>query len=107
MPKPQLPVYRKIDGDVGKSLDGVRTAIAGVLDQNHLFGNHVVVTFPAPSTSVKVTTGLRGQVSGYRVEKASADVRVFDGAPPTGITVNNGECWLQATAATTVTLYIY
>lgn len=85
----------------------VRDALSGVLDQDHLFGNHIQVTFPGAGTSVRVTTGLTGPTHGYRVEKASVDVRVFDGAPPTGTSVANGEAYLQASTAATVTLYIY
>lgn len=104
---PRLPVWKQVEGPAGQAIKTLRDTVGSVLDQQHLFGNHVTVTFPAPTTSVRVTTGLDGPMHGYRVERSTVDVRVFDGAPPTGTTVPSGEAYLQASAAATVTLYIY
>lgn len=108
MPTPRLPAWKQVEGPAGQAIKTIRDTISGVLDQQHLFGNHIQVTFPSSGVSVRVSTGLSGPTHGYRVEKSAVDVRVFDGTPPAGINpIPNGEAYLQASAAATVTLYIY
>jgi hypothetical protein len=105
--RPVLPSWRRIDGATGEALNSVKIALSSIIEKDHLFGRDVQVTFPAASTSVKVATGLPGNVTGYRIHKATTDVRVWDGSPPSGVTTDPGTYWLQASAATTVTIYFY
>lgn len=84
----------------------MRKTVQGVLDQPHLFGNTISVTFTAANTPTKVSTGLTGSVTGYHVTKKTVAVDVFDATSPDG-TSPPGVHWLQASAATTVALYFY
>lgn len=105
--KPQLPAWHQIDGAAGKALTQVRTTLSGILNQDHLWGVSVQVTFAAANTSVAVKTTLTGNVKGYRVERSSVAMNVFDGAPPDGITTTKGVIYLQSSAAGTATVYVY
>ncbi len=108
-PRPQVPPWRHIEGPVGVMLTEIRRYLNEVNEREHTWGNHVVVTFTAPSTSVRVDTGLGGPPKGYQVTRSNADIRVFDGTLPAGVdpAPERGIIWLQASGAGTVTLYVY
>lgn len=105
--RPELAPYRHVSGPTGNSIKDLRDTVNGVLDRGHLFGAHVQVTFPGAGTSVLVSSGLGGTITGYRVEKSNADVRVFDGTAPTGGLAPQGSIYLQASGAATVKLYLF
>ncbi len=105
-PRPRVPPWRQLGGDVGKAMTDVRNYLNELDAREITWGNHVTVTFTAADTSVAVDTGLGGAAKGYTVVKSSADVRVYDGTPPTP-DVPRGTIYLKATAPATVTLYIY
>lgn len=104
--KPVVPVWRQIDGPTGIALTEIRKFLSEVVDKDHNWGNLVQVEFTAAITPTRVATGLGGPCRGYRIEKANADVRVFDATPPTPVP-ERGVIWLQASAPAKVTLYVY
>lgn len=107
-PRPTAPLWRQIPGAVGTGLTEVRKFLSDVLTRDHLWGNHVEVTFSAGATPVKIATGLSGQPKGYKIVRSNADVRVWDATPPVPQTDRERNViWLQSSAAATVTLYIY
>lgn len=108
-PRPQVPPWRHIEGPAGTMLTEVRRYLNELSERSNTFGNHVEVTFTGAGQSVRVDTGLGGPAKGYHVVRSSADIRVFDGAPPSGSdpTPQRGVIWLQASGAGTVTLYVY
>lgn len=67
--------------------------------------NTVTVVFTAGATPVVVKHGLPGRVTGYMVVRASAALTVYDSAPIGADHVE--DLWIQASAAGTVTLFVY
>lgn len=108
-PRPAVPPWRQIAGATGTMFSEVRRFLSDVYNRDHLWGNHVDVTFAGPGTSVRVDTGLGGPSQGYKIVRSNGDLRVWDGTPPSGSdpTPERGIVWLQANAAGKVTLYIY
>ena len=105
-PRPVLPPWRQIPGPTGSFLTDIRNVLGVALTQDHLWGNHVTVTFPGAGTSVKINTGLGGPLKGYKVVRADADIRVWD-ASPGAPSEERGVHWLQSSGAGKVTLYVY
>lgn len=105
-PRPPLPPWRQVKGPAGLFLTDVRNSLQDVYARDHLWGNHVDVEFTVANTPTRIATGLGGPAKGYKIVRASADVRVWD-ATPSAPSEERGVLWLQASAPAKVTLYIY
>lgn len=105
-PRPALPPWRGIAGPTGNALTDIRRVLAGTLQRDENWGNHVDVTFTAANTPVPVDTGLGGAAKGYHVVRSDTGATVFDAHP--GVPDSKrGVLWLQASAPCRVLLYIY
>lgn len=105
-PRPQVPPWRQISGPEGIQLTEIRNFLAQVHERDDAWGNRVTVTFTAADTPVRVLTGLGGPAKGYRVERADADVRVWDATPPAE-EKERGVLWLQASGPAKIILLVY
>ncbi len=105
-PRPYLPPWRQVTGPAGLFLTDIRNALQDTFARDHLWGNHVEVEFSGAGELVKVRTGLGGPAKGYKIVRANADVRVWEGTPPAP-EEERAVLWLQASGAAKVTLYIY
>jgi hypothetical protein len=108
-PRPPVPPWRQIPGPTGQALTDIRAFLTEVQQRNELWGTHVRVEFSGPGVSVPVPTGLGGPATGYKIVRADADIRVWDGTPTTPVDpkIDRGVHWLQASGAGTVTLNFY
>jgi hypothetical protein len=104
--RPITPTWRQLTGVVGSAIHDAHRFIQDALTRDHLWGDHITVTFTAASTPTRITTGMSGPPRGYHVVRSSADVRIWDAKPSTNET-DPSVLWLQASAAATVTLYVF
>jgi hypothetical protein len=105
-PRPQVPPWKQVPGATGVWLTEIRNFLSQVQEKDAVWGNTVTVTFPAADVPVRILTGLGGPSKGYRLEGASADVRVWDAVTPASER-ERGVLWLQASGPATVKLYVY
>lgn len=92
------------DAQLQRLIGIVETALNAL--ESSPFAGAVLIRQAIGVTDTRVYTGLGHAVSGYFLVRATADVRVFDGAVPEAIDAANYVS-LRASSAQTVTLAVY